>query len=222
MSQILHTFYDKGDKETLLIVLLKICFIIIVRGERVVMEQNQYENIKNHKKRNYTPLIWVISIIAIAIILGINYLPRSLGEVDLGFDLTLLPLFNAIVNGIAFILLLLSLIMIKRKNIKAHRRFIYAAFGFTFVFLISYLTYHAFAASTSYGGSGMLMYIYYFILITHIVLAAAVLPLSLITLARGLNMEVEKHRKIARWTMPIWLYVSATGVLVYILISPYY
>lgn len=174
------------------------------------------------KKRNYTPYIWAISILAIIIILGINYLPRALGDVDLGFDLTILPMINAILNGIAFVVLLLALIMIKKKNIKAHRRLIYLAFMLTFIFLISYLTYHAFAGSTSYGGSGILMYIYYFILITHIILAASVVPLSLITLAHGLNMDVSKHRKIARWTMPIWLYVSATGVLVYVLISPYY
>lgn len=186
------------------------------------MEKERYESPVNHKKRNYTPVIWVISIIAVAIILGINYLPRATGEVDLGFDLTLLPLLNAILNGIAFIILVLSLIMIKRKNIKAHQRLIYVAFIFTFVFLVSYLTYHAFAGSTSYGGSGFLMYFYYFVLITHIVLATALLPLSLITLARGLNRDDEKHRKIARWTMPIWLYVTATGVIVFLMISPYY
>lgn len=78
------------------------------------------------------------------------------------------------------------------------------------------------AASTSYGGDGPLMYIYYFILITHIILAAVIVPLALITLGRGLNMQVEKHKKIARWTMPLWLYVSLTGVLVYLMISPYY
>ena len=78
------------------------------------------------------------------------------------------------------------------------------------------------AGSTSFGGDGMLKVIYYFVLITHIILSTALLPLSLFTLAKGLNMQVEKHRKIARWTMPIWLYVSFTGVLVYLLISPYY
>src|SRR5690625_5460033 len=109
------------------------------------------EDVKTHKQRNYTPLIWVLSVIAVIIILGINYVPRKLGVQDLGFDLSILPLLNAILNAVAFILLLLSFIMIKRKNITAHRRLIYVAFGFTFVFLISYLTYHAFTGSTSYG-----------------------------------------------------------------------
>lgn len=191
-------------------------------GEKRIMEKESYDIPEHQTQRNYTPFIWIISILAIAIILGINYIPRAVGDVDLGFDLTLLPLLNAILNGIAFVLLVISLVMIKRKNIKAHRRFIYAAFAFTFLFLISYLTYHAFAGSTSFGGSGIITYIYYVILISHIVLAAALLPLSLITLGRGLNMDVAKHRKIARWTMPIWLYVSITGVVVYLLISPYY
>lgn len=178
------------------------------------------ENIS--KQRNYTPLIWVLTIIIVVIILGINYIPRSTTGTIAGYDLKILPLINAILNGISFIFLVASLIYIKKKNIKAHRRFIYAAFGTTFLFLITYLTYHALAGSTSYGGDGVLMYLYYFILISHIILATVLLPLALITLARGLNMDVARHRKIARWTMPIWLYVSISGVLVYLFISPYY
>lgn len=183
--------------------------------------ESSVEN-NNRKQRNYNPLIWVLSIIAVIIILGVNYIPRSTTGTILGFDLTVLPLLNAILNGVAFFFLIGALIMIKKKNIKAHQRFIYAAFSATFLFLISYLTYHAMAGSTSFGGTGIIMYIYYFVLITHIFLATALLPLSLITLGRGLNMEVSQHRKIAHWTMPIWLYVSVTGVLVYLLISPYY
>jgi len=174
------------------------------------------------KQRNYNPIIWVLSFIMIVVILGINYVPRSTTGTIAGIDLKILPLINAIVNGVTFILLVLSLIYIKKKNIKVHRRFIYAAFVTTFVFLVSYLTYHAMAGSTSYGGTGFIALIYYVILISHIVLAAILLPLALITLGRGLNMDVAKHRKIARWTMPIWLYVSLTGVLVYLFISPYY
>ncbi|MHA6252495.1 DUF420 domain-containing protein [Oceanobacillus sp. CAU 1775] len=176
----------------------------------------------NIKKRNYTPLIWVISIVAVIVILGVNYIPRSTTGTIFGMDLTVLPLLNAILNGIAFILLVCALIAIRKKNIDAHRKFIFAAFSATFLFLISYLTYHAMAGSTSFGGEGFVQYAYYFILITHIILATALLPLALITLGRGLNMDVKKHRKIARWTMPIWLYVSITGVAVYLMISPYY
>lgn len=176
----------------------------------------------NSNQRNYNPLIWALSAVAVVIILGVNYIPRSTTGTIFGMDLTVLPLLNAILNGLAFILLVCALLMIKRKNIKAHRRFIFAAFTATFLFLISYLTYHAMAGSTSFGGEGVMQFIYYFILITHIILATGLLPLSLITLGRGLNMDVKKHRKIARWTMPIWLYVSVTGVVIYLMISPYY
>ena len=174
------------------------------------------------KQRNYTPFIWILTVIIIGVILGTNYLPRSTDGTIAGMDLTVLPLLNAVLNGITFILLVCALVMIKKKNIPAHRNFMLAAFGVTLIFFLSYLTYHAMAGSTSFGAEGIMMYIYYIILISHIILAAILVPLSLITLGRGLNMNVRKHRKIARWTMPIWLYVSLTGVLVYLFISPYY
>jgi putative membrane protein len=90
------------------------------------------------------------------------------------------------------------------------------------MFLLSYLLYHFTTPSTKYGGDGILKYIYYFILITHIILAIITVPLASISIGRGLNMEVALHKKITRWAMPIWLYVSVTGVIVYLLISPYY
>ncbi|WP_217586207.1 DUF420 domain-containing protein [Lentibacillus saliphilus] len=177
----------------------------------------------NHtKQRNYTPLIWGLSILIVAIILATNYIPRDMDGTIAGVSLTFLPLLNAVLNGVTFLLLLGALMMIKKKNIKAHQRLIYAAFGVTLVFFVSYLTYHMMAGSTSFGGEGVITYIYYTILISHIFLAAAVVPLALITLGHGVKMDVAKHKKIARWTMPIWLYVSLTGVIVYILISPYY
>lgn len=184
--------------------------------------ENTNKSLHQNNDRNYTPFIWVLSIVAIIIILGINYIPRSTTGTIFGMDLTILPLINAILNGLTFFLLIGALIAIKQKNIVVHKRFILTAFSATLLFLITYLTYHAMAGSTSYGGTGILKSVYYFILITHIILAAAVLPLSLITLGRGLNMAVEKHKKIARWTMPIWLYVSFTGTIVYLLIRPYY
>lgn len=185
---------------------------------------NKENNIESTgiKQRNYNPLIWALSVIAIVLIMGINYIPRSTSGTIAGIELTILPMINAVLNGFAFIFLVGALVMIKKKNIKAHRNFIFAAFTATLLFLISYLTYHAMAGSTTFGGEGIVKMIYYFVLISHIILAAALLPLSLITLGKGLNMEVAKHRKIARWTMPIWLYVSVTGVVVYLMISPYY
>lgn len=185
-------------------------------------EGNVLKSEQKEMQRNYTPIIWGISVVAVILILAINYLPRSTTNTILGMDLSILPLANAFLNGTAFFLLVGALVTIKKGNIKAHRNFILAAFSVTFLFLITYLTYHSLAGSTSHGGEGFLKYVYYFVLVSHILTSTILLPLSLFTLAKGLNMQVEKHRKIARWTMPIWLYVSVTGVLVYLLISPYY
>ncbi|WP_107724488.1 DUF420 domain-containing protein [Desmospora activa] len=179
----------------------------------------QTENNQN-QGFHYTP--WVVGLtIAINLIILILFL---LPEADRfsHLDLTFLPMMNAIFNSFTTVFLAAALFFIKRKNITMHRRFIYAAFGSTSLFLITYLIYHGLAESTRYGGSGILAAIYYFILITHIILAAVIVPLALISFFRGINMKVEKHRKIARWTMPLWLYVSITGVIIYLMISPYY
>ncbi len=96
------------------------------------------------------------------------------------------------------------------------------AFSFSALFLICYVVYHALTEPTSYGGSGIVRNIYYFILLTHIILAAVIVPLVLITLVRGLQQKFDKHRRIARWTFPLWLYVAITGVAVYLMLSPYY
>lgn len=172
------------------------------------------------KQRNYTPLIIILTIVINALIAILFFMPKYHGLENV--DITFLPMINAILNSFTFVFLLSALIVIKQKNIKLHRRFIFAAFITTALFLITYVTYHALAESTHFGGDGAVRYVYYFILISHIILSAVIVPLALITVTRGLNMNVEKHRKIARWTMPIWLYVSLTGVLVYLLISPYY
>ncbi|ARI75682.1 hypothetical protein HM131_02050 [Halobacillus mangrovi] len=178
-------------------------------------------NVTTTKKEfNYVPWVVGLSIAINAIVVALLFIPKF--EPQTGFDVTILPLLNAVLNSFTFVFLLAALYMILKKNVKWHKRFIFAAFTTTALFLVSYLTYHSMASSTSYGGEGILQTIYYFILITHIMLAAVIVPLALLTLARGLTMKVEKHRKIARWTMPLWLYVSLTGVLVYLMISPYY
>lgn len=172
------------------------------------------------KKRNYRPFVIILSIILIGAIGVLSGLP---GYEDFdAFDITILPLMNAIFNSFTFIFLIIALIAILKKNVKVHLTFIYSAFVTTFFFLITYVTFHFLSPSTPYGGSGFLAGLYYFVLITHIVLAAAIVPLALTSITRAWNGEVERHRKIARITMPIWIYVSFTGVLVYVLISPYY
>ncbi|MEO6150408.1 MAG: DUF420 domain-containing protein [Mucilaginibacter sp.] len=147
-----------------------------------------------------------------------------------------LPKLNAILNGSCSVLLLISLYYIKQKNITAHKRTNIIAFCLSSLFLVSYILFHYLAPETKYGdlngdktvspdevaAAGSIRYVYYTILISHIILAAGVLPLILLSFYRGLQMQVEKHRKLVRWAFPIWLYVTITGVVVYLMISPYY
>lgn len=172
------------------------------------------------KERNITTLIILTAIIINALIALLFFLPKQ--NEDIPFDITILPRLNAIFNSFTFIFLIAAFYFILKKNIKLHRNFILAAFTSTALFLVSYLTYHSLAESTAFGGEGMIKIIYYFILISHITLAPIVVILALLSLFWGLTYNIKKHRKKARWTMPIWLYVSLTGVLVYIMISPYY
>ncbi|GKU75995.1 DUF420 domain-containing protein [Paenibacillus sp. L3-i20] len=172
------------------------------------------------KEKNYTPLVAVLTVVIVALIAILFFLPAYDGEI--GFDVKILPMLNAIFNSFTFLALIVALIAILKKNIKMHRTFIGLAFTTTTLFLVSYVTYHYLTESTPFGGEGIVRSIYFFILLTHIVLAIVVVPLALLSVARGLSNQIDKHRKIARWTMPIWLYVSLTGVIVYLMISPYY
>lgn len=176
--------------------------------------------ITKQKRKNYKPLIWTLTLAINGLVTIAFFLPdiESLKQYDFSF----LPKLNAILNSLTFFSLLIALYAIKQKNIKRHKNFVLLALFWTSVFLVSYLLYHFSTPSTKFGGQGIIKGIYLFILLTHIFLAAIIVPLALITIGRGLNMEISKHRKIARWTMPIWLYVSLTGVIVYLMISPYY
>ena len=129
-----------------------------------------------------------------------------------------LPTLNAILNGTAAVLLVVAWNLLRRKKIQQHRQVMLVAFSVSVVFLISYLTYHAHVGSVRFMHEGAIRTLYLTILFTHTVLAAAVPVLAVITLNRGLKMRVEKHRAIARWTLPIWLYVSVTGVVVYLML----
>ncbi|MDT9725040.1 DUF420 domain-containing protein [Xylanibacillus composti] len=174
----------------------------------------------NGRTKAMNMFVYALSAVLIIIIAILFFLPGYEGEVP--FDVTILPLMNAIFNVFTFSFLVLSLVAIKKKNIKVHRRFIFAAFTTTAFFLLCYVTYHFLTEPAKFGGPGWLKGIYLFVLFTHIVLAVVNVPLALLSVVRGLNMQVEAHRRIARWTMPVWLYVSFTGVMVYLLISPYY
>jgi putative membrane protein len=129
-----------------------------------------------------------------------------------------LPAVNAALNAMAAVLLTIGFVLIRKGRIDAHRRTMIAAFATSSLFLICYITYHAQVGSVRFTRQGFVRPLYFAVLITHVTLAAAVLPLAIITLSRGLKARYDRHRAIARWTLPIWLYVSVTGVLVYVLL----
>lgn len=166
-------------------------------------------------------LVTGISVAVLAVVVLLRYLPA---EYRPNFYLARhLPLANAILNSMVSICLLAGFYMIRvYRNKRWHQFFMLCAFLLSGVFLVSYVTYHTTMEHTPYCGDGPLKYFYLFILLTHIVLAAIILPLVLYTIYFSTSGNLVKHRKLARWTFPIWLYVSVTGVLVYVLISPCY
>jgi len=133
-------------------------------------------------------------------------------------QITDLPLVNAVLNTSATLCLLAGWRAIRRRDERRHRAFMIAALACSALFLVSYLVYHAFAGSRPYGGTGVLRAVYFLVLITHVVLAAAIVPLVLVTVTRAWRGQFARHRAIARWTLPLWLYVSVTGVVVYLML----
>ena len=129
-----------------------------------------------------------------------------------------LPLVNASLNGIATVLLLVGYVCIRQRRIAAHRAAMVSAFATSVLFLISYLVYHAHAGSRPFPGQGPIRVVYFVILISHIILAATIPPLAGITLWRAYRRRFDRHMKIARWTFPLWLYVSVTGVVIYLML----
>jgi putative membrane protein len=144
---------------------------------------------------------------------------------DLGFNvspLPILPPIYATINGITAVLLISAVLAIKKGNKQLHKKLMKTAIACSLVFLVLYIAYHMTTDSTKFGGSGAIKYVYYFILLSHITLSIATIPLVLITYVRALAEKFDKHKKIAKITFPIWLYVAVTGVIVYLMIAPYY
>jgi len=144
---------------------------------------------------------------------------------DLGFNvapLPILPPIYATINGVTAVLLISAVLAIKKGKRQLHEKLMKTAIACSLVFLLLYIAYHMTTDSTKFGGEGVLKYVYYFILLSHILLSIAVIPLVLITYVRALANKFDKHKKIAKITFPIWLYVAVTGVVVYLMISPYY
>lgn len=177
------------------------------------------DKLASGRDRKFLTLIAVLSVAVPVVVALLFFMPKS-GESAV--DVSWLPGFYASVNSLTAVVLVVGYISIRRQNIKAHRAAMLTAFGLSCIFLVSYVTYHFLGERTTYGGEGVLRYIYYFILLTHIVLSVAIVPLVLLSVYFGISNQLKRHRRISRWTFPIWLYVAVTGVLVYLLISPYY
>ena len=141
---------------------------------------------------------------------------------ETGIDFSFLPPFHATLNGMAAVSLMFSYYFIKNKKVSAHQKANYLALGLSVLFLLSYVVYHTTTEATRYGGEGTLKYVYFFFLITHVILAAAILPFILFTFIRAYTGQIDKHRRMARWVYPLWLYVAITGPICYLMLRPYY
>ena len=187
--------------------------------------------VKNDKKAKL--LIYTVSFVVFA---AVVFLSKYKLDVNLGFDVHLFAKANAIINSMVTVLLLAGLFTVKQKKYELHKKIMLTAISLSVLFLLSYIAHHLLAGDTKYGDvnhdgivsldekalAGNLRMVYYFILITHIPLAAIILPFILFTAYRALTGEYDKHKKLVRITWPVWFYVAVTGVVVYLMISPYY
>lgn len=186
---------------------------------------------KNDRKASVLIIIFSIIVFAAVVLLS-----RIKLYVDLGFDVHLFALLNAIINSCVAVLLVLALVTVKRRKYETHKKLMLTAMVLSILFLVSYICHHLLAGDTRFGdinhdgiiteaekaGAGSLRIVYYIILGTHIPLAGIILPFILFTAYRALIGEYPEHKKLARLTWPVWFYVAVTGVVVYLMISPYY
>jgi putative membrane protein len=177
-----------------------------------------HASINRNDKRAYT----IIGIVSVVVFLVVAALPKMYLGVTLPFNAHVFATINAIINSTVSLLLIAGFILVRQKNYLAHKKVMLTAIVLSGLFLVSYIAHHLFALETKFGGEGAIRYFYFFILITHIILAAVILPFILYTSYQSLSGQFARHKKIVRYTFPLWLYVSITGVLVYLLISPYY
>ncbi len=169
-------------------------------------------------------LIILFSVIVFLVVAALHPLNKALGinPALLEFDVHVFALANAIINTLVTVLLLLAYYLVRQRKYAQHRAAMYAAMLLSVLFLVSYITHHILSGDTHYGGAGIVRGIYFALLYSHILLAAVILPFILFTAYRGMTGDYARHRKLARWTFPLWLYVSITGPVIYLMISPYY
>ena len=171
---------------------------------------------KTMQEKKYNRLITVLSIaipLVVALLFGV--------KLDIQLPVFLPPVY-ATINAVTAVILIAAVWSIKNKNRVLHERLMKTAIALSVIFLVLYVLYHMTSDSTKYGGAGVLKYVYFFILITHILLSVAVIPIVLITYVRAMTNNFAGHKKIAKLTFPLWLYVAVSGVVVYLMIAPYY
>jgi putative membrane protein len=175
----------------------------------------------NTTPKKYNLPITIVSIlipVAVAILLTVRLKDFGIDVAPLPF----LPPIYATINAITALILILAVIAIKNGNRQRHEKLMKTAIGLSVAFLLLYIAYHLTTDATKFGGKGTIRYVYFFLLISHIVLSVVTIPLVLVSYVRALNEQFENHKKLTKYTFPIWLYVTITGVIVYFMISPYY
>ncbi|MBP6181466.1 DUF420 domain-containing protein [Flavobacterium sp.] len=175
----------------------------------------------NSLEQKFSKFIIIVSIV-IPLVVAILFRVKLK---DFGYNvepLSFLPAIYATTNGLTAIILVAAVLAIKKGKRKLHEQLMTSAIALSVAFLVMYVAYHMTADSTKFGGEGLIRYVYFFLLLTHIVLSIAIIPLVMITYVKALAAKFDKHKKIAKITFPIWLYVAVTGVVVYLMISPYY
>jgi len=176
------------------------------------------------KKRDsiFVPIIISLSVIIPIAVAFLMLFPNVFHIASENYDFSSLPFFHAVLNGSTAILIFTGFVLIKNKKTELHKASMLSAFSLSSIFLVSYVISKITNEPVPFGGEGMIRDIYFFILISHILLSIPVLPLALFSIYRAMTGEIEKHKSIVKWTFPIWMYVAITGVLVYLLMSPYY
>lgn len=184
-----------------------------------MVQQNVLQAAVKKNDKQAKVLIGAVSFIVFA---AVVILSRVKIDVNLGFNVHLFATINAVINSVVAVLLVAGLVTVRQGRYLLHKKIMLTAMVLSALFLVSYICHHLFSGDTLFGGVGSIRYFYFFILITHIFLAGIILPFILYTAYRALVAEWPAHRKLAKITWPIWFYVSVTGVLVYLMISPYY
>ena len=166
---------------------------------------------------------WIVTALVLGLVFSMHFLKQIIDEnLQHNLDFSFLPPFHSTLNALAAVALIYSIIQVKKKNIENHKKGMLTALALSVGFLLSYVLYHITSDPVLYGGEGAIRYVYFFFLITHVVLAAISFPFILFTFIYSWTNQIDKHRKMARWIFPIWLYVAITGPICYLMLMPYY